>query len=352
MAEKLRVGAIALAMQVIAFGLCAAEMPQHDAPFGLRFGMSAGDVRLPLSPPPEAPKKRPQPPSFPQYGLYPPLFPSEEERREQREYEVQRDARESLLKGCARSFDSPFRANYDDDSWVEWTSARSTRGELYDLSPYDILERSQVDLYRRFKEQVDGRGFPQPEAFRSVSIHTVKAAGTDRDVCLIFTEHGLTHVYAPQNALEDVIKEIYGRLSANSDYEQYSSRRIRQGGSMEETLGWRLVTERRVWLDKSRKIMVAAKHTDVHEGLVGRAKTAFLKDDFADGLPPYIAYTDLGRRGQTFARYGEKTLPVLTAAIRDAFEADEAAKRRKDGIERAKRDRENSDRKGLIESFR
>jgi hypothetical protein len=97
--------------------------------------------------------------------------------------------------------------------------------------------------------------------------------------------------------------------------------------------------------------MVSAKRVQAYTGLEGFWKTAFLENDFKDDLLPFISYTDLLRRGHTFARYREKTLPPLSAAVRDVFEAVDASKKLKDEIERAKRDLENMDRKGLIEGF-
>lgn len=171
-------------------------------------------------------------------------------------------------------------------------------------------------------------------------------------VCLVFTADGLSHIYAPQSALEDVIKGIYGRLSANADYRRYTSDRHAKGDSMTKELGWSLVVRRSSWVDAGRRILVSAKHTDVEEGVLGRIKAKFMKDDFADGLPPYIAYTDIARRAEAFRRYRDGTLPVLSAAIAEAAEADAVLRRRKEDIERAKREREGADRKGLVESFR
>lgn len=44
--------AIFYAVKSISFGLNAAELPRHEAPFGLRFGMSREEVQPPLSPTP------------------------------------------------------------------------------------------------------------------------------------------------------------------------------------------------------------------------------------------------------------------------------------------------------------
>jgi hypothetical protein len=348
MVRILKTCVIALAIESIAFGIAAAELPKHNAPFGLQFGMSAVDVKLPKSPAPELPNKRQELPSNQNYFGYD--FPTNERIFEEKQYKEQYEARASLLKDCTKSFDSPYLSNHGDASWFEWTYSRGISTELSDLNPRSILEPSQFDMYFKFKKQVDEHEFPQPDIFRSVSIHTVRAAGTDRDVCLIFTEDGLTYVFAPLIALKDVIDEIYGRLSTNADYELFLSRR--NYIPLESLSGYRFITERKVWLDKSRKIMVSSKRIESHNGLEGLWKTAFLENDFKDDLLPFISYTDLVRRGKTYERYKERTLHSLTAAISEVIEADEARKKLKDEIERTKREIENSDRKSLIDSFK
>jgi hypothetical protein len=345
---------VLLAVSVLlADAALAADLPSHEAPFGLRFGMKASEIALPLSPPPTPPKQRVPQPSLLKYGIYPSLFPSEEERREQREYEVRREARDALAKGCSQTFDTPFRANYQDGGWLEWTAVWDKDGELSDIDPFEILDRAKSASYRRFHEQVEGRNFPKPSDFRSLSFHIVSAAGVDRAICLVFTADGLSHIYAPRSALKDVIEDIYHRLNANPDYLRYTSSRYLEKGSSTMGLSLSLVTLRNSWFDAGRRILVAAKEFEyVEKGFMGRVKKLFMKYDFYDDLDPYIAYTDLSRRAEAFRRYREGTLPVLSAAISDAAEADATLRKRKEDIERAKREREGVDRKGLVESFR
>jgi|GEM_PF-693784 len=352
MSKKLSLGAIVIAIQFIAYGLEAAELPQHDAPFDLRFGMSAADVALPLSPPPVAPITSTLcEPS--DYDCYTQDFLNsfnEKELFKKQRFQAELNARESLLHGCASTFDTPNLANNGDASWVDWISTNSVSQEISDLDPIGILEPSQFKLYQRFEKQLDKNDFLQRESFRSLSIHKLNAAGRDREICLIFTKEGLTHVYAPLNDFEDVIMEIFERLSANSDYEKYSSKRHYTPNI--ETYGRKYVSRRLFWLDKSRKIMVAAKNTEGYHGLNGFIMTTFLKNDFDDGLSLYLAYTDLSRRSRTIDRYREEMLPVLSANIRDVYTADEARKKLEDEIERKKKEVENSDRKSLIDSFK
>jgi hypothetical protein len=221
MGNKFKFSLFAFVMQSFVTSLCAAEIRLAEAPFGLQFGMRAEDVKLPISPVPNKPWRLQQRLSNNGFGID---IPTAEEIREEDQYNAQYVARESLIKGCIKSFDSPYLSNYGDASWFEWTHSKGISSELSDLHPRSLLDSPQYDLYFKFQEQIDKIEFPHPDAFRSVSIHTVKAAGIDRDVCLIFTEVGLAYVYAPLKALEDVINEIYVRLAANSEYENYLSR--------------------------------------------------------------------------------------------------------------------------------
>ena len=96
-------------------------------------------------------------------------------------------------------------------------------------------------------------------------------------------------------------------------------------------------------------LLVGAKIID---NFAAHIETTFRDDDFYDGLPAYIAYTDLTRRAETSRVYRNRTLPILNAALKDAIEADNAHKKLEAEIERAKSDKEKAERKNVVESFR
>jgi hypothetical protein len=350
MAERVKFFAIVLAMQSFTFGLLAAELPQHDAPFGLRFGMSAQDVHLPVSPPPNVPKPQPLPRYYNTNPSSPTIY--EIPYNEKKIYEELLDARTSLLSACARSFDYPFSANYNDMSWASWIRSITDYAEIHDLTPDDILSGEKLITYNKHKEIIKKREITKPTGFRSLSIHTVMHEGVNNDLCLIFTDDGLSHIYASHNIIDSVAKEVYQRLDADTRYEQYHSKRKSKFWLFDPGHAIHVVNILRVYVDKKRKIMISGKNSKPVGDIIEHIIAWFMIDDFDDGLGYYISFTDLLRRGRTFERYKEKTLPILSAAIRDAFEADEAAKIRNDEIKGDKRYRDSSDRKKLIESFR
>ena len=101
---------------VIVSSASATELVAYDAPFGLRFGMTPQETKLPLALPPEPPKRpsRPYNPLLPLRGM----FPDGEELREQEQYKNQLIAYESLVKSCQYTFDNPSQLNFRDGGWL------------------------------------------------------------------------------------------------------------------------------------------------------------------------------------------------------------------------------------------
>lgn len=362
----------------IATKTSASDLLPHNAPFGLRFGMKLQEVNLPQALPPESPKKRPTQSDNTTLNSLVMFYLTDEERRELEQYKILQNAYESLVEACQATFDIPYLLNYPDRGWLSWIREQKEEASLTDLDPIEILSTEQYGQLEKYEQQVEGRGYPKPADFRKLSIHKIETAGDERRrlICLVFTEDGLTHLYVPHNGFEDVIGDIYDRLDGNPEYATYKSRRHSKRSENQHVF-----TVRRFWLDSNRRAMVSSKHfqtinrfggnvnsggvnsvfSQALDSFTAHIETIFRKDDFIEpiytnyfgrGLPPYIAYTDLARRTEIKRRYRTHTYPILSAAINAAVEADSSTKKIKAEIERARNNKKEADRKGLVESFR
>lgn len=326
------------------------KLPSYDAPFGLHFGMTQQEVKLPVARPPETSQRLPT-----DELLGAPAFGTVDQRQRFISPKAQYAA---LIDGCRATFERVFFLYFRDESWTSWIAGRTTLDNLLDalddIRPEGILEKAQIpDLYQ-FREAVEYRGIPEPTDFYSVSIHTLKAAGKERNICLVFTKDGLSHVFMLQDTFADVIEEIYQHLGRNQNYTDYSSSRLRKQNKMRS--GYYAITERNFWIDKERNILISAKNINVEKGFGAKIRTLMMKEDYLElgmsELVPYIAYTDLARRAQTFRRYRNHTIVPLTNAISEAKEIDSALRKDEAERERARSDKEAKGRKDLIEGFR
>lgn len=348
MLKVLYTSAIIFAVQSIAFGLNAAELPRHEAPFGLRFGMSREEVQLPLSPPPGIPDYMKSPDYAPEFTpdyliVWSPYH-----------------SRKALLEECADNFDDLNFDHFHGDDWYNWIASKTTEDERGFLRPFNILKNREHQWYERFIEkQGENLFFVKPNDFRWLSIHQVKIDGALNDVCLIFTEDGLTSIYIHQRSLENVIDEILKKLSLNSNYKQYSSKRDYvsdqpKGLFRSSKSEGKYVFESQSWLDQSKKIIVASKYIkDVGKGdtIVNTGMLNLFY--FSRSQPiPYISYTDVLRRGRTFARYKNIAGPILTEKISKYIDEEEEMKKILEQLDQKEQEFKKIERERLIESFK
>jgi len=269
----------------------------------------------------------------PLFGTPSIYIPTEEERRLENAYQLQVKKYEEIVAACARTFDAPYG--------LAWPRTEVQYGEMANLSPLQILNDEEDKLFQRFGEAAKARGYPDVSDFRSLSIYEFDTAGRTRRVCLVFGENGLSHVFLLTHDFQNVLDEIYSALSRHLQMKQ------------DQFYSYDVFVERRYWLDKDRRILVTGKDHVVGDGILARLQALVIMQDFFDeGLPEFLAYTDLARRAQVFEEYKRRALPALRAALSDAANAAEAVQERKAAIERAKEERLRSETRQLLDSFR
>jgi len=364
----------------------AADLPMHEAPFGLRFGMKPEEVLLPKANPPEPPKRSPG-----DWG-----YKSDRERVEELKHE-------SLLAGCEATFDRLLTSNLQNRTWVGQFHQHA-RDEIFDMVATDVLSKDDESRFCRLKERP---ALTEPTLRPKVALHVVEAAGRSRPICLIFTDRGLAHIYIARTHFEDIIEDIYKRLDANASYQKFTSRSV-PGGRASAVIGipqgrgdgcappsgdevakeivdrmmqrggtitnedrqksadirlidqtnditrWRsgsglVVVQRRVWANLAKRIFVSAKSIEYDDSLGTRITGMLLeKDAYDDGLIPYLAYTDLARRAKTIESFREIVHRRLVELLPKAAQAEAEVQRQKDDAQRAK----VISRKGLVDTFK
>jgi len=343
------ISAILYAVQSISFGLNAAELPRHDAPFGLRFGMSREEVQLPLSPTPDIPDYMKSPDYAPEFIPH--------YLRVWSPYHSQK----ALLEECENSFDELNFDYFNSNDWYHWIASRTTEAESGIFRPFSILDSQQARWYGEFvTKEGASSNYLRPEDLRSFSIHTVKVEDKLSDICLIFTEDGLTSVVIQQSSLDSIIEDIHKRLSSNSKYDQYSSRKYYEENNFRflknapRTI-YKYFFESRVWLDQSKKIIVAAKYIKKIEDGEAIVNTSALNlFYFSSKLEPipYISYTDILRRGRTFSRYKDQVNSNLIDKLNKFIQEKEETQKIMKQLEQKEQEFKKVERERLIESFK
>lgn len=356
------------------------SLSRHDAPFGLRFGMSEAEVQLPPLPPLDPPKASN-------------TFPYQPANADRIAYHK----RSALLAECSRSFDELITMvipnepltrrlldQFSNPAIVDFLRTDAPQHKTYCASPH----KSRFSL-------------PAVSAYRQLRIHAVDINGTKRPVCLLFTSHGLAHVYLSAYDFADVLPDIQARLSQNPAYEQHGKQtldpkakdRLRElpspltdgcpppsrdevmakidlfrGPTLEdrkfsEELEWREmqnrsfapgdrtgIVERRAWIDKERQLLSASKMIlDRDTSMLGslKEKTIAPEPGF-DKSGPYLFVTDLVRRKAVFQQIDRDVADALVRIVPQLVELDAAVTRQNDAT---KSEAERS-RRSVIDSFK
>jgi hypothetical protein len=390
---------VSASLMLGAFARAANDLPEHDAPFGLRFGMPQEQVSLPKTPILSK--------SSPLSILAGDAFMKSKEPFDQG---LAYHRQQILLRACERTFDELFTISSLNEAWADkYNAAYSQENELTNFEPSSVLSSDDLWSYRRPRD--DGTcALPDfirhRQNYRQSTLYSVEVGGEKRNICLLFTAQGLTHLYVQRREFKDVLTEIYKRLDANANYQKFEwysndpnrgdvtnkiswneghdcarqhrtvdqliasfdfsgpvtsndipdhaaisaakkqefierADRVKELGTSEPS-----VVERRVWFEPKTRILISAKRFETSDGVSAHLKGQLLKTDpfVLEALHPYLTYTDLVRRGIAFRAYRERVLQVA----KEKRDADEEAQRRKAEADRATA----LEKKTLVESFK
>lgn len=379
-AMQLRLFTLVCASVLLSAAVAAQPMPAHDAPFGLRFGMTEAEVQLPPMPPLDPPKAS---------NTFP-FQPANADR-------IAYHQRSTLLAECARAFDELITMvipnepltrrlldQFSNPAIVDFLRTDAPQHKTYCASPH----KSRFSL-------------PAVSAYRQLRIHAVDINGTKRPVCLLFTHHGLAHIYLSAHDFADVLPDIQARLSQNPAYEQHvkqtldprARERLRElpspltdgcpppsrdeviakmdlfrGPTLEdrkfsEELEWREmqnrsfapgdrtgIVERRAWIDRERQLLTASKIVlDRDTSMLGslKEKTLAAEPGF-EKSGPHLFVTDLARRKAVFLQIDRDVAEALSRIVPQLVELDAAVTRQNDAT---KSEAERS-RRSVIDSFK
>lgn len=340
-------------------------LPQHEAPFGLHFGMAETEVQLPAA----AEIERPRP-----SGMFP-YLPNDKEKLA--DYE-----RAALIADCTKTFDELLPVTLANETLAKRLLDQFPRTAIMDFMRSD---EPQHDAYcsSPYKTRFS---LPPVSAYRQARLHSVELNGSTRTICLVFTRDGLSHIYLSGYEFHHLLPDIQARLSQNAAYEQYSQRTLDPNGrerlrevptpitdgcpppSMDEVLSkidltrtrtgedmelareleWRemqnrsfapgdrsAIAERRAWIDRNRQILHVSKiFIERDTSFVGSLKEKMTSAEaIFDRSGPYLFVTDLARRRAVFeqldgdvAKALEGIVPQLKALVDKSRLKDDQAK--------------------------
>lgn len=355
-------------------------LPQHEAPFGLRFGMAETEVQLPVVAELESPR-----PS----GTFP-YLPNNKEK-------IAYYERTALIADCTRTFDELLPVILANEALANRFLDQFPRTAVMDFM------RSDAPQHKAYCSSPHKTRFSLPpvSTYRQIRLHSVGLNGRRRTICLVFTRHGLSHLYLSGYEFADLLPEIQARLSQNTAYEQHFRRTLDPNGrkrlrelpspvtdgcpppSMDEVLSnmdftrertwedrkqldeaeWRemqnrsfapgdrsAIAERRAWIDRNRQILHVSKtflERDTSFVEVLKEKTMSAEPLF-DWSGPYLFVTDLARRKAVFEQLDRDVTAALEGIVPQLKALDDASRLKDD---KTKTEAETSLR-GVIESFK
>jgi hypothetical protein len=329
--------AVLVAALVPAVGRAAgtAAPTQPAAPFGLRFGMQPADVSLPVvvapaplgqedrtrAAHPRAAPPSPRPPRAQRSSGPPlPLFAAGDAPATPRPARPAgaalpsaasgtpvaarpSDRAQAYLGACEAAFDRISDLGAAAPEWLAWRVAHLTGNEGTDLAAtlagYGVAARRGAPA----------QGLRALAAQRSAGLYRVDSADGRRVVCLLFTVDGLAQVFVAGVSLNGIRDEIIARLDAREDLADFALVRKNERFSLSlsrpvcgvycRVFGERMLIERRMWLDGTQRVLVAAKRGVTVSGLGGLFAGGASDRDLADGLPDsFVSSIDLTRRAR------------------------------------------------------
>jgi hypothetical protein len=302
----------------------AVVLPRQPAPLGLSFGMRPEEVPLPVvvpppplgtvtplrTLPPRVAAAAPVPLSSPAAPLAPSARPAAGTAQVLAPLpprplggaaatRVPLDGHGDYLRACEGAFDRISALAGGDRDWLAWRARHLQGGEGSDFSD-DIADRAGLSVA------------PAPtlvraaDGWRSAGLYRFDGGDGRRLVCLLFTANGLAQVFLAGHALDGLRDEVIVRLERQRRLDRFAVTREARRFSLSlrrpacgiycRLFGERMLVERRLWLNRSERILVGAKRGLIASGLTG-AFSGGAESEVFDGLPDsFLVSIDLGRR--------------------------------------------------------